>query len=178
MSEGFPAFRILLHYLKIRSFANHSDLKINTWCLNLKNHWDCCLEPFWTSVKEAEWREKEMLKMGFGVGFAEDRGCCGEGSNVSPEQLVELVVDWVPRGGQTFLAIWSLGSWRKTRLRTVSATGSLLSAVTLGGKVTAESSDTAVSPVTRGQLQKCRLLRGCHVLFPLQERLLELEEKI
>lgn len=69
------------------------------------------------------------------------------------------------------------GFWRKTTLTTVSATVSLPSAVTLGGKVTAESSDI-VSSVAREQLQKCRLLRGCHVLFPLQERMLELEEKI
>lgn len=59
----------------------------------------------------------------------------------------------------------------------MSATVSLLSAVTLAGQVTAESSDT-VSPVAREQLQKCRLLRSCHVLFPLQERMLELEEEI
>lgn len=48
----------------------------------------------------------------------------------------------------------------------MSATVSVLSAVTLPPEVTAESSDT-VSPVARQQLQKCRLLRGSHVLFPL-----------
>lgn len=42
----------------------------------------------------------------------------------------------------------------------------VLSAVTLPPKVTAESSDT-VSPVATEQLQKCRLLRDCRVLFPL-----------
>lgn len=53
-SEGFAAFRVLLHYLKIRDFANHSGLRINMGCLNLKNHPTIylLLEPFWTSVKE------------------------------------------------------------------------------------------------------------------------------
>lgn len=45
----------------------------------------------------------------------------------------------------------------------------VLSAVPLPPEVTAESSD-AVSPVATEQLQKCRLLSDCHVLFALSEQ--------
>lgn len=86
--------------------------------------------------------------------FAEDRGCSGEGSSVS--RTAGAVAGGLSSQGRTDLGIKSLGPWRKTRLSTVSATLSLLSAVTLGSKVTAESSVT-VSPVAREQLQKRRL---------------------